>query len=91
MDVRPMRNQEDDVIYIDDHDVTVVKTEECERRRVFVKSDLPYLGPIRSFVISDSEESGNEDGAGPSRIKGERMLSVIPFSDQVAKLSVNPR
>lgn len=84
MDVRPPFNQGDDALYIDDHDITVVKTEECERRRVFRKSDLPYFGPVRHFVISDSEESDNGSGAGSggaqSSIKGGLSLFLASYS-----------
>ena len=66
IDVRPPINLGDDAVYVEEHDVTVVKSEECCRRRVFRKSDLPYLGPIVEIVIPDSES----DSESTSRIAG---------------------
>ena len=59
LDVRPPSLQKDDSVYIDDDDIYIIKTEECERQNVFTKSTTPYLGPtpLASIVISDSDDS----------------------------------
>ena len=59
LDVRPPSLIRDDSVYIDDDDICIIKTEECERRNVYVKSTTPFLGPtpLASIVISDSDNS----------------------------------
>ena len=56
MNVRPPQHRTDDALYIDDDDVTFVKTEEWEGRPVFVKSSKPCLStPVQMTISSDSE------------------------------------
>ena len=57
MDVRPACVRDDDSLYLDDDSTVVVKAEECEFRRVFRKSETPYLGPTDYIVLSDSDTS----------------------------------
>ena len=71
MDVRPPINEGEDVLYVDDLDSTVVKTEECRRRKVFRKSDQPCFEPIVTIVLDDSSTEEEEAINPPKRFKGE--------------------
>ena len=61
--MRPRCLREDDTIYIDDDDVTVMKTEECQFRKVFLKSTRPHPGPIETVVLTDSDSDSDTDTA----------------------------
>ena len=72
VDVRPPTFQQDDALYVVDDDVIIVKTEECEHRRVFCKSSKPpppSMEPIRITLSSESDEDSDHDEGIPGNWK----------------------
>ena len=78
IDVRPPINEGEDVLYVDDLDSRVIKAEECERRRVFRRSDQPYFGPIQRIVLDDSSSDDEEEESSPQKkMKGGFYTSIL--------------